>query len=65
MVYIYMCMVIMVYFFQSFGDGCNVIVNKCDILLWIEWVVCINEFGCNMGDNIRKVRICCQLNFFL
>lgn len=60
--HIYMCMVTMVYFLQSFGDGCNVTVNKCDILSWTEWVVCTNESGCNMGDNIRKARICCQLN---
>lgn len=62
MAHFYMCIVTMVYFLQSFGDGCNVTVNECDILAWTEWVVCTDECGCNMGDNIRKARICCQLN---
>lgn len=58
----YMYMVTMVYFLQSFGDGCNVTVNECDILSWTEWMVCTNESGCNTGDIIRKAGICCRLN---
>lgn len=62
MAYICMYMVTMVYFLQSFGDGCNVTVNKCDILSWTEWMVCTNESSCNKGDIIRKARIGCQQN---
>lgn len=58
----YMYMVTMIYFLQSFGDGCNDTVNECDILSWTEWMVCTNESGCNTGDIIRKAGICCRLN---
>lgn len=65
MAYMNMFMVTIVYFLQSFGDGCNATVIECDILSWTELKVCTNESGCNTGDTIIKARICCQLNSFL